>query len=116
MKPSKSTLKKKADKLFSETVRSIGYCQAESRVKTKCGGALQCCHITTRSNLRLRYSTMNCVCLCMGHHRYFHQHPLEFIEFLATYYPEKLDYVQKHRYEICKMTVIDYQEIIKALT
>ena len=115
-KVSKTALKKRADKLFSLLVRSIGYCQAEGRTGIKCGGPLQACHIVTRSNLRLRYTTWNCVCLCSGHHSYFHRNPLDFIEFIATYYPEKLDFVQTHRYEITKMTPESYEKVIEAMT
>jgi len=115
-KINKSALKKKCDSLFGAKIRSIGYCQAEGRTKIKCGGSLQCAHIVPRNVLRLRWNENNCLCLCASHHIiHFHRNPLSFIEFVAEYYPEKLAYVQKHRYEIKKMSVQDYEELYQKL-
>jgi hypothetical protein len=109
-----STLRNKADKVFSLWQRkTFPFCEAKDRVKSKCGGALQCAHIETRTNRNLRYSPLNVVTLCMGHHRYFHQHPLDFIEFLLTYFEENYKYVMKHKNDIWQMKEDDYRGIIK---
>ncbi len=99
-KINKSLLKKKIDILFSKKIRSLGYCQADGKVGTRCGGVLQWAHIITRSNLRLRWQEENSLCLCYSHHNYFHREPLEFVEFLYHYYPEKIGYVKEHRNEL----------------
>lgn len=109
-----STLRNKADKVFSLWQRNkIPYCMAEGKIWSKCGGALQCAHIETRTNRNLRYDPMNVLTLCMGHHRYFHQHPLDFIEFLLTFYENKYDFVMNHKAEIVKLTADDYKKIIE---
>lgn len=52
---SKSALKRQADKLFSERVRSRGYCQLKGLDKIKCTDSQQCMHIIGRANHRLRW-------------------------------------------------------------
>lgn len=112
-KVKKKTLRNHADKLFSKHIRSIGHCQAEGRTKVKCGGQLQCAHLITRSNIRLRYEEYNVLCLCAGHHRYWTHRPLEWSEFLLTYYNEKHHFVMKHRNEKTKKTEELYRSIIE---
>lgn len=112
-KVNKSSQKKKADKLFSELVRSVGYCQAEGKAKEcKCGGGLQCAHLITRWNLRLRWDEKNALALCAGHHRFFTHRPLEWAEFLLRYFPERYEYVMKHKNELSTET---FAEVINRL-
>lgn len=108
-KINKTRLKRKADSLFSLKVRSIGYCQAEGKMKGKCGGSLQCCHIQGRANYRLRWDEHNVLSMCAGHHRLSHTYPLDFVEMVMTYYPEKWAYVMKHKNETVKT---DYSALI----
>ena len=112
-KVSKTRLKNKLDALFSKHIRKVGYCQAEGKLKGKCGGGLQTAHIEGRINYRLRWNEMNVLCLCAGHHRYAHAHPLEFFEFVLEYYPEKYSYINKHKHEIVKMTPDLYKKMIE---
>ncbi|MGE5626469.1 MAG: hypothetical protein ACM3UK_00075 [Actinomycetes bacterium] len=81
MKQTKTSLKKKADILFSQHIRSLGYCE-------KCGKTsnLQCAHIISRSVIHLRYEPKNALCLCAGCHLYWaHKEPLAFSEFVYTH-------------------------------
>lgn len=112
----KSTLRNKADSLFSKATRSIGYCQAEGKTKIRCGGGLQTAHITTRSVTYLRYSPMNVLCLCAGHHRFWTNHPLEWMEFILEFYPEKYKYVRDNREKKVKKTEDLYREVIARYT
>ena len=112
-KVNKTALKRKADILFSLKIRSINCCQAEGLMKGKCGGSLQCCHIQGRANYRLRWDEQNVLCMCAGHHRISHTYPLDFIEFVMTYYPNKWKYVMKHKNEVVKT---DYKELIARLS
>lgn len=116
IKPKKvklSTLRNKADSIFSRWQRRrYPYCQAEGKLKGKCGGSLQCCHIETRTNRNLRYDPNNVITMCMGHHRYSHQHPLDFIEFLLTYFKANYDYVMRNKNDIKKLIADDYKKII----
>jgi hypothetical protein len=112
-KLNKKTLKAKADKVFSLWVRrTIGYCQAHDGIK--CSNTLQTAHIVTRGNLTLRYHPENVLCLCSAHHFWYHRHPLEFVEMLLDRFPKKYTYIQKHKNELTKMTIEDYQKIIKS--
>lgn len=71
-------LKGKADKLFSEIIRSLGYCE-------KCGGNnwLQTAHIISRRYNSVRTDTRNAFCLCASCHRHFTDHPREFSHFIS---------------------------------
>ena len=74
-KPSKTYLKRKADKLFSDRVRSKGKCEF-------CGSTqnLQCAHFITRKIIKLRYEPLNAACLCVGCHFMGHHHPRLFTD------------------------------------
>ena len=112
-KPTKSSLKRKADLKFSLWMRkTIPYCQAQG-LHLKCSTTLQNAHIVTRGNMTLRYNPANCLVLCSSHHFWFHRYPLEFVEMILDKYPEKYKYVQKHKNTLTKMTIEDYQNIIK---
>lgn len=112
-KLNKTSLKKKADTVFSLWMRkTIPYCQAQG-LHLKCSTTLQNAHIVTRGNMTLRYHSANCLVLCSAHHFWFHRYPLEFVEMILNKYPEKYKYVQEHKNELTKMSVEDYQAIIK---
>jgi len=110
---SKKALKAKADRLFSEWVRSQGKCEWCGS-----GGYLQCAHIFTRHYLSTRYSPINAVCLCSGCHRRAHAQPVEFVEFIKDYLGE--DIYEELRYEakvrIEKATPDFFDTVIKKIT
>lgn len=89
-----------ADKNFSIKVRSIGICELKGKDKINCGGNLQCMHIITRTNRRLRWDLMNAISGCAGHHRYYTTHPFEFYEIIKKHFPNKYAYVSEHRHEL----------------
>ena len=101
-KVKKSTLRNKADSLFSKYIRSGGICLAQGSF-IKCGGSLSCAHIMTRGIIALRYEPQNAIALCMGHHRWFHQNPYEWVKFIEGKFPgryEKL--IQQKTYKVKK--------------
>lgn len=99
--------------MFSRLVRSsYGYCQFDGKDKIKCSADLQCLHIVSRTNLRLRWEFQNALCGCSGHHRYYTTHPLEFIEAVMTYWPEKYEFVKEHKNELLQET---YEEVERRL-
>ena len=63
--PNSSTWKKKADDLWGETIRQVGYCEV-------CGGAgqLNAHHIISRTRLKFRHDPSNGVCLCVRCHSF----------------------------------------------
>lgn len=111
VKPTKSQLKKKADKLFSLLIRKRGSCERCLNTKD-----LQAAHMITRANLRLRYDTRNVRCLCKGCHFYMHHHSMEFFDWYNVVYKDEAEYIREHRNEIRKMRIEDYEKLIKKLS
>lgn len=65
-----------ADRLFSQWVRSVGFCE-------NCGSTpnevqLQCAHWISRRYSWTRTYELNAFCLCAACHRWFTDHPTEF--------------------------------------
>lgn len=75
--------KAKADKLFSEIIRSLGRCEAEGDGRA-CSAQLQTAHIITRKRSATRTDLRNAFCLCFAHHRYFTDYPREFSKFITN--------------------------------
>jgi hypothetical protein len=111
-KPTKTSLKAKADKLFSLWVREGGIC--ERCGATKENVQLQAAHIFSRRYLVTRYDPLNAVCLDAKCHMWAHQNPVEFVEWLREYLGsdvyEELRYTAK-----TKILKPDYQEIIEQI-
>lgn len=111
-KPSRTTLKRKADKIWSEIILSKGACEI-------CGSKryLNPHHIEGRRNLTLRHDLRNGACLCSGCHTMrvnsAHQSPLWFQDWMMKNRREDLNYLMLKRMELS--TKIDYEEIIKQL-
>lgn len=75
--------RKKWDVLFSEIVRSIGYCEARGFDDISCSPQLQCAHIVTRGRSATRTDFRNAFSLCHAHHRYFHDYFQRFSRFVS---------------------------------
>jgi hypothetical protein len=105
----RTTLRNKADKLFSELIRRRGACERCTK-KTN----LQTSHLISRSNLHLRFDERNSLCLCAGCHMFwFHKNPLEAWEWYRAVYKKDYEYLLKEKNVI--ETNIDYQKIIDKL-
>lgn len=78
MTTDRSKAKKKADRLFSALIRSVGFCE-------NCGSndyrTLQCAHLISRRYAATRCDLDNAFCLCAGCHIRFTQWPKEFADF-----------------------------------
>jgi len=110
----KSTLKKKADILFSLFIRKVGVCQFKGLDTIHCGGDLQCAHIITRGHLSLRYDPLNALCICAGHHRWYTTHSTEWAWKIAEHFPERHNYLMPKINEIAPS--FDYEEVIEKYT
>ena len=75
--------KAKADKLFSEIIRSQGECEAEGFDNRQCSQQLQTAHLVTRKRSATRTDTRNAFCLCFAHHRWFTDNPRQFSRFIT---------------------------------
>jgi len=111
-KVKRTTLKKKADKLFSAIVRRLGYCQLAGKDTIRCGGSLQCAHIETRGVYGIRWEFPNALCICSGHHVYYTYHEKKWQEVIKTHFPIQWKYYEQHKNDHLIKT---YEDIIKEL-
>jgi len=107
-KPSKSKLKRQADRLFSLIIRSRGRCQ-------KCGTVekLQCAHVVSRRYAGTRWNELNAFCLCSGDHMYFTYRPLEWDEWCINEMGQET--WSRLRWEALKVTKPDYPMLVESL-
>ena len=110
---SKKSLKRLADKLFSQKVRSRGMCQLEGLDHIECSGQLQTMHIISRRNHRLRWDTQNALCGCSGHHFWYTNNPWDFVKLIEKHFGRQHDYLEVIKNEIWDR---DIEEILKQLT
>ena len=111
-KINKKALKAKADKIFSFTIRNRDICQLRGLDSIKCTNTLQCMHIISRSNHRLRWDEKNALCGCSGHHMFYTSHPWEFVEVIKSNFPQIYEYVNSKRNELWDK---DIQKVIDDL-
>jgi hypothetical protein len=81
-RPKRTTLKRKADALWSELVRRRGACEAAGIAGVQCGGVLQAAHGFPRTYYPTRWTPLNGFCICAGHHRWYTSHPIDWLEFM----------------------------------
>lgn len=111
-KASRKTQRNKADKLWSEIIRSKGACEVCKRTKN-----LNPHHIVGRRNLVLRHDIRNGCLLCAGCHIFkresAHQDNLWFMEWFKKVRPKDYKYLMLQR---CKIEPqVDYDKILKKL-
>ena len=66
--------KVRADRLFSQHIRSSGLCEAEGYL-FDCDGRLECAHWIPRRYSWTRTVQSNAFCICQKHHAWFTSHP-----------------------------------------
>jgi hypothetical protein len=103
--------KAKADKLFSEIIRSIGEC--ENCYSTEW---LQCAHIISRRYSNTRTDLRNAFCLCAKCHRKYTDHPREFSKFITdTWAQEYYEDIYRKSQEVGKINWDDEAERLKGI-
>jgi len=101
---------KKADALFGKHVRERGVCQLqEMQPETACSGALQWCHIISRSYRAIRWNEENSLCGCQSHHMFFTHRPLEWQAAIDIFEPGLWDEL---RYRALNDPPMDPKEVI----
>ena len=104
--------KAKADKLFSEVIRSIGRCE-------DCGSTryLQCAHIISRRFNSTRCDTRNAFSLCASCHRKYTDFPREFSKFITrTWAQDYYDFILVKARDPKAGKYVDWDERIEFLT
>lgn len=110
-KITKTSLRRKLDKLCSEIIRKRGKCQ-------KCYGtnALQTSHLFSRTYNNTRWDLCNLLCLCASCHFWSHKNPLLFTEWVKKYLgKEKYEALKEKHNQITKYTLEDLQTKLKVL-
>ena len=106
----RSSIKSKADKLFSSFIRSIGYC--EWCLKQTDG--LECAHIFSRRFLITRWDPINALSLCHACHRKWHDKPVEAVEWVKVYLG--YDVYNELRYKAkCQVDKFIYDDLIEKI-
>lgn len=84
------TKPKKAANLARAVWRLAGRCEAAGWADLKCGSQLQGAHIIgVGTAIRICSDIRNGFSLCSNHHRWFHDHPHDFTEFVEGSWAEK---------------------------
>lgn len=122
-----SKLKRKAFKLWSEKVRSIGKCEICEAKKgdLKSNGKpviLNAHHIIPKQVKNLTFDIENGICLCTTHHKYdikisAHTNSLAFYDWLKKKYPNKITYLLNKNSEnnLSEFTIDFLEQKIKDL-
>lgn len=114
-KPTKTSLIKKCDVLYSLIIRVRGYCEVCGRSDIQ----LNAHHIVGRTNFMLRYDFRNGCCLCVNCHEFakdsVKNNPIKFLRWLEQNRPDDLKYVESKANIIAHYSVEDLQMICKSL-
>jgi len=117
-------LKRKAFKIWSQTVRKNGYCEIcgiKHGELTKNGkpAMLNAHHIVGRSNPALAWDLKNGISLCSYCHKFSktgpHQGGIIFAEWFRVHHPEEYTYLLEHHSNIVDITLEHMLEVIKRL-
>lgn len=100
--------KAKADKLFSQIIRSLGYCEAEGWGDYPCSKQLQTAHICSRKRSATRTDLRNAFCLCAAHHRHFTDYPRQFSYFITDTWAQ--EYYEETYQRSLLPTKIDWRD------
>lgn len=109
MKTPRQKIITKLDKLFSQKVRSKGFCE-------RCGkeSNLQCAHIYSRRNKRLRWDFENALCLCAGCHLYWwHLEPAEAVRWAMTF--KNFEHLDKVMQDNKPMKIFELEQLLNTL-
>jgi hypothetical protein len=119
-KPSISTLRRKADKLWSAKVKEINGYKCAITGTDESREMLNSHHIEDKTNLALRWDVINGICLSVGTHKFrkdsAHKSTVWFYEWLLENRPKVIEYVKAHRNDNIKNTVEHMQEVIGKLS
>jgi hypothetical protein len=112
-KITKTILRRKLDRLFSQIVRARGKCERCGRSR---GIQLQTAHIFSRRLLGLRWDLNNAFVFCAACHFWAHANPLLFGEFVLNFRgKEEYEILKEKSSTIYKPTLSDLQTKLEVL-
>jgi len=112
---SSKSIKGKLDKLVGNFFRSKPCDYYLTNPEHKCKGNLEWCHIKTRRYLSTRWLYINAFTLCSKAHRYFTDHPDEFIKWIEQNFPDRLETLQKEFNKMPKVDKMYLEELYEKL-
>jgi len=77
------------------------------KTSTQCNGGIQCAHIISRSNYRLRWDIKNAVCLCQAHHTFYTFREYLWWDVVKEQWPELWAYVEPIKRQLGSKKVSD---------
>jgi len=100
----RKVLKDSNDDLFRRIIyaRDKKVCQLAGKDDVKCSNVIQCAHIISRVNFRLRWDLQNAVCLCHAHHFKYTIQEYLWWDIVREHFPEKWRYVDKLKNQLTK--------------
>ena len=113
-KPSRKTLKRKADKLWAGLIKAEGKCEAEGH-EIRCNGVLQAAHVIRRGYLATRWDLNNGIALCQAHHVFWTHRPYEWEDWVTTHHMSSTTYAELRRRAIESNGPPDYDAVIGRL-
>ena len=104
----RKSIKNDCDTLWSEVVRSVGYCEKCEKDNVR----LEAHHVYPRRNHRLRFEPRNGVALCHWCHRYWaHHSAIEFTDWFRDYRSEDAEYLaEENRKGLVNLTTDYYRD------
>jgi hypothetical protein len=92
IRSSRKGLIKNLDTVFSLYIRERdGFtCVARPHPFCKCTEVMQCNHLVSRSNYRLRWEPLNAICGCAGLNTWAHYHTVEWDKLWRELFPERV--------------------------
>jgi len=90
-------------------------CEAEGAMGLKCGTKLDWAHLKSRRFALLRHDPKNSMILCSTHHRYFHDHPDRFYNFVDSVDGARWPYLNERLRQIGTVKT-NYKLIYEGLT
>ena len=110
----KRSITRKLDKAFSLIIRSHGKCERCLRSGTV---KLETSHVFSRANRAVRWEELNASCLCSGCHRWAHQNPVEFTEWVKVRLgEERYDELRKMATSVRKWTDREGLALLESMT
>ena len=107
-------LKAKADRIWSQIIRSKGFCEA--RELEGCLGVLNAAHIIKRDATPLRHDLENGICLCVKHHYWFDKGiAMEVSEWFNRKFPDRWKKLKEKDYLSVGTNKVDYEEVLDKL-